>query len=348
MLVELAGAPATTQSSALDVIVEASREKRLGTGLNLGRGPGLLDDGPGAFGLAKKKAAPGGGLTSRERAAYLREEYQRVWDCMQVGTLVQQGLAGNRTPRHKKGFCCIRCLGYVTALVSLCMRRRRCSYSSPISCRCVVYYLAMYSLQCICKLCPRCTCLGSWFHNTTFHVAFSLSIDARTPAQVATRVPYQAPARKPGHGAGPGGAEAGESGAGGGGAAGIGASVPVIGGVLSALSGAVLNPVHFLEQLATLAEKTADLAESALGGGPAPSAGGVSIQPACNHCMLCDYGTLVSGSCLDRVVLVQGYGLLGNSDLLQAEARPSISRPAFLLLSGGDVSWAASWLSGSM
>ncbi len=111
-----------------------------------------------------------------------------------------------------------------------------------------------------------------------FQVAFSLSFDVESPAQVATRVPYQAPARKPGHGAGHGGADAGESGAGGGGAAGIGASVPVIGGVLSALSGAVLNPVHFLEQLAALAEKTADLAETALGGGPAPSAGGLSMQ----------------------------------------------------------------------
>ncbi len=107
MLVELAGAPATTQSSALDVILEASREKRLGTGLNLGTGPGLLDDGPGGFSLAKKKAAPGGGLTSRERAAYLREEYQRVWDCMQVG---EAGLAKNRSAHYKQGFRCIACM----------------------------------------------------------------------------------------------------------------------------------------------------------------------------------------------------------------------------------------------
>ncbi|KXZ42768.1 hypothetical protein GPECTOR_119g399 [Gonium pectorale] len=76
VLVALANAPATTQSSALDVLGGLRGRDGVREGLLDGRGRHR------AAGTAGR-AGGGGGLTARERAAYLREEYQKAWDCMQ-------------------------------------------------------------------------------------------------------------------------------------------------------------------------------------------------------------------------------------------------------------------------
>ncbi|GIM04901.1 hypothetical protein Vretimale_9393 [Volvox reticuliferus] len=187
VLQELANAPATTQSSALDVLVT---QRQGGEGLGGGGGgsggareslrDGLLrrrHRGPGGVG--------GGGLTARERAAYLKEEYQKMWDAMQEE--FQQLLAD---------------------LLQVGGGRGR-------------------------------------------------------------------PTRRPGRGPTRQGVADGAAGGGG------GQEYGALGGVRSLLSD--LNPVHFLEQLAALAERTADLAESALGGGAGgggPGPGGGTPQGA--------------------------------------------------------------------
>ncbi|KAG2428861.1 hypothetical protein HYH02_014272 [Chlamydomonas schloesseri] len=170
VLAELAAAPATTQSSALDVLGSLRTAAAAGAA-----GPPAGDGSP----LSRRagRSPGGGGLTARERAAYLRDEYGRMWDALQeelqqlLGELLQAGAAAHRRPG-----------GAVTR-------------------------------------------------------------------------------------GGPGGVGAGAGGGGGGGGG------RLVGGVRSLLSD--LNPVHFLEQLSALAERTADFAENALGGNlsmpPAPN-----------------------------------------------------------------------------
>lgn len=83
VLAELAAAPATTQSSALDVLGSLRVAAAGGGGGGGIAGPPLGDGSPRS--RRGNRNPGGGGLTARERAAYLREEYGRMWDALQVG-----------------------------------------------------------------------------------------------------------------------------------------------------------------------------------------------------------------------------------------------------------------------
>ncbi|GIL50766.1 hypothetical protein Vafri_6907, partial [Volvox africanus] len=105
VLHELANAPATTQSSALDVLVT---QRQGGAGL-VGGGGGRESLRDGLL-LQRRPRGPGGGggggLTARERAAYLKEEYQKMWDVMQeqlqqlLADLLQAGGVRGRPTRR--------------------------------------------------------------------------------------------------------------------------------------------------------------------------------------------------------------------------------------------------------